>query len=216
MDWTRAVDGYCERMGPEFWAEPVNAVTNAAFLLAAVIMWRRAQGIGRVLAGIVFAIGVGSFLFHTFAQPWAGALDVLPILLFILVYIFAANRDFWGLPTIKATGLTALFIPYTAATVPLFAMIPGLGDSAGYAPVPVLIALYAYLLRDRAPDTARGLAIGAGLLILSLTLRTIDEPLCHHVPLGTHFGWHLLNATMLSWMIEVHRRHMLAGGAAGR
>jgi hypothetical protein len=29
-------------------------------------------------------------------------------------------------------------------------------------------------------------------------------------PLGTHFGWHLLNAVMLGWMIEVYRRHMLA------
>ncbi|CAN0216748.1 unnamed protein product, partial [Chrysoparadoxa australica] len=37
MDWTRAVDGYCERMGPEFWSEPMNAVRNAAFGLAAVI-----------------------------------------------------------------------------------------------------------------------------------------------------------------------------------
>ncbi|MDJ0821886.1 MAG: ceramidase domain-containing protein [Paracoccaceae bacterium] len=216
MDWTQAVDGYCERVGPAFWAEPINAVTNAAFLIAAIIVWPRTQGIGRVLAAILFAIGVGSFLFHTFAQPWAGALDVLPIVLFILVYIYAANRDFWGLSITKATGLTALFIPYAGATVPLFALIPGLGDSAGYAPVPMLIALYAYLLRHRSPETARGLAIGAGLLVLSLTLRTIDEPLCHHLPFGTHFGWHLLNATMLGWMIEVHRRHMLAGAVAGR
>ena len=24
MDWTRQIDAYCERVGPEFWAEPLN------------------------------------------------------------------------------------------------------------------------------------------------------------------------------------------------
>lgn len=104
MDWTRAVDGYCERMGPEFWSEPMNAVTNAAFVLAAVILWQRTFGLGRVMCVILSVIGLGSFLFHTFAQPWAGVADVVPILLFVLVYIFAANRDFWGMSVWPALG----------------------------------------------------------------------------------------------------------------
>ena len=216
MGWTRAVDAYCERMGPEFWAEPVNAVTNAAFVIAAAVMWPRVRGIGRLLCVILAAIGVGSFLFHTYAQPWAGLADVLPILLFILVYIFAANRDLWGFGTAPALALTALFIPYAAATGWVFAQVPVLGSSAGYAPVPLLILIYAALLRRRAPDAARGLAIGAGILIVSLTARTADAPLCDAVPLGTHFLWHILNAVMLGWMIEVWRRHVLAGRAGAR
>ena len=36
MDLMQAIDGYCERTGPEYWSEPVNAVTNAAFLIAAL------------------------------------------------------------------------------------------------------------------------------------------------------------------------------------
>ena len=218
MDWTAQVDGYCERVGFAFWAEPVNAVTNLAFLLAAAWMWPRVQGaglgLGRILCAILFAIGIGSFLFHTTATRWAAMADVLPILAFILAYVFAANRDYWEFSPWPAAGLTALFLPYAAATVPLFAMIPGLGSSAGYAPVPLLILIYAWLLRGRAPATARGLALGAGLLILSLTFRTIDEPLCGAIPLGTHFLWHVLNAIMLGWMIEVWRRHVLAGARA--
>ena len=34
------IDGYCERVDPSYWAEPVNAVTNLAFVLAALIVWR--------------------------------------------------------------------------------------------------------------------------------------------------------------------------------
>ncbi|SMX49526.1 ceramidase domain-containing protein [Maliponia aquimaris] len=216
MDWTRAVDGYCERMVPEFWAEPVNAVTNLAFVLAAAFMWRRTFGLGRVLCGILGLIGVGSFLFHTFAQAWAGVVDVLPILVYVLVYIYAANRDFWRLGRWAALGLTALFVPYAAATVPLFSMIPGLGGTAAYAPVPTLIAIYAVLLRHRAPDTARGLMIGVAILLLSMAARTLDEPSCAILPFGTHFLWHLLNAMMLGWMIHVWTRHVLAARGAGR
>lgn len=216
MDWTRAVDGYCERMGPEFWAEPVNALTNLAFVVAAAVMWRRTFGVGRVLCGILAAIGIGSFLFHTFAQAWAGLADVLPILLYVLVYIYAANRDFWGLGRWAALGLTALFFPYAAATVPLFGLIPGLGGTAAYGPVPLLIAIYAVLLRHRAPATARGLMIGVLILLVSMTARTLDGVSCAVLPFGTHFLWHLLNAVMLAWMIGVWTRHVLAARGAGR
>ena len=75
--------------------------------------------------------------------------------------------------------------------------------------MPLLILIYAALLRRRLPETARGLAIGAGLLIVSLTFRTLDQPLCDALPFGTHFLWHVLNAVMLGWMIEVWRRHRL-------
>ena len=216
MDWFRAVDGYCERLGPDFWAEPVNAITNLAFLLAAAIMWRRSLGLGRWLAGVLALIGIGSFLFHTFAQPWAGVADVLPILVFVLLYIFAANRDFWQLSFWHALGVTLLFFPFAAATVPLFSMIPALGGSAAYAPVPLLILIYAVLLAKRLPEVSKGLTFGASILILSLTARTLDEPICAAVPMGTHFLWHLLNAVMLAWMIEVWTRHVLAGARLGR
>lgn len=218
MDWTRQIDSYCERLGPDYWAEPVNALTNLAFVIAAAIMWPRVRGLplAQALCVVLAVIGVGSWLFHTHATAWAALADVLPILIYILVYIYAANRAYWGLRPLPALGLTALFLPYAAATAPLFGMIPGLGSSAGYAPVPLLIAIYALLLRRRLPQVARGLAIGAGLLIASLIFRTLDEPLCGVVPFGTHFMWHILNATMLGWMIEVYRRHMLAGQAARR
>ncbi|SMX32523.1 ceramidase domain-containing protein [Actibacterium lipolyticum] len=214
MNWTQQVDAYCERVDPSYWSEPLNALTNAAFLIAAFIMWRRVRGQGLPLANALCAvlavIGIGSYLFHTHATNWASTADVLPILAYILLFIFAANRHFLNLGRWPALGMTALFIPYAAATVPLFAMLPWLGSSAGYAPVPLLILIYALILRRTAPETAKGLAIGVGILILSLTFRTVDEPLCASFPLGTHFMWHILNGVMLGWMIEVYRRHMVA------
>jgi hypothetical protein len=209
------IDGYCERIDPSFWSEPVNAVTNAAFLISALFMWRRADGLvmAQLLCVILFAIGVGSFLFHTFAQTWAAIADVAPIVAYVLAYIFAATRDFYGQKTWIAALAVLLFFPYAAALVPLFAQIPGFESSSAYGPVPLLIVLYAIGLRNKAPETARNLAIGAAMICLSLLLRSIDEPLCDALPLGTHFLWHILNAIALGWMIETYRRHMLARSA---
>ncbi|WP_411839502.1 ceramidase domain-containing protein [Paracoccus sp. ME4] len=211
MGWLDPVDAYCERTGPDYWSEPVNALTNLAFIAAALIMAGRLRGpgmgMGRVLAGVLFVIGVGSWLFHTHANRLTGLMDVLPILIFILLYVFAATRDFLGARPWVAALVTAGFLPYAALTVPLFSMVPGLGSSAGYAPVPLLILIYALLLRYRLPRIARGLAVGAGVLILSLTFRTLDQASCAVLPMGTHFLWHILNAVMLAWMIEVWRRH---------
>lgn len=216
MDWTEAVDSYCERLDAAFWAEPLNAATNAAFLVAAAVMAWRLRGArlpyANILIAILTAIGIGSFLFHTFATRWAGLADTLPILLFILAYIFAATRDFLGASPRLAALAVAAFFPFAALTVPLFALIPGLGSSAGYAPVPVLLLGNAVALRRRAPDTARNMALAGALLIVSLTFRTLDAPLCAVWPPGTHFVWHILNGLLLGWLIETYRRHMLAGG----
>ena len=213
MDLTRAVDGYCERLDPGYWAEPLNAVTNLAFLIAALVMAGRMRRqpvpLGWAMVAVLAVIGIGSFLFHTHAQVWAGIADVLPILGFILLYIFAVNRHVWRLGRWPALGLTALFLPFAAALGPVFAQVPGLGSSAGYAPVPLLIAIYAVLLRRRTPAFARGLAVGAAILVASLTFRSLDMPLCAVWPLGTHPMWHLLNALMLGWMIAAYRRELI-------
>ena len=217
MDWFAPVDGYCERTGPEYWSEPVNAVTNLAFLIAAAIMAGRLRGLpgmgtGWLLTGVLAAIGIGSYLFHTHANPLTGMMDVLPIVIFILLYVFAATRDFLGLRGWVAGAVALAFIPYAVALTPIFRSLPFFEVSAFYWPVPVLIVAYAVLLRTRVPDTARGLAIGAGILVASLTFRSLDEALCDAVPfgIGTHFLWHILNGVMLGWMIEVWRRHRLA------
>ena len=147
MEWFEAVDGYCERVDAAFWSEPINAVTNAAFLIAAIWAWRRPD---------------------------------LPVIGWLI-----SDWEY-------------------------------LGSTRGYVPVPILILIYAYLLQRKLPDVARGLTIGVGILLASMGARWADEPLCHMHPMGTHFLWHILNAVMLAWMIEVYRRHMLAGRRAKR
>ncbi len=178
-------------------------------MLAALVVWsheRRRAPMTVALVVILAVIGLGSYLFHTHALVWAMWADILPIAIFVLVFIFAVNRDILRLRPAYAFGLTAGFFPYYALTLPLFQMLPGLGSSAVYGPVPLLIVLYALVLWGKKPILARGFIYGAAVLILSLTFRTLDQPLCTVWPLGTHFLWHILNGVMLGWMIVTYGR----------
>ncbi len=217
MGWTEQVDGYCERLGPEFWAEPVNAVTNLAFVAVAVLMWSRSRDVAgaRVLSAILFMIGVGSGLFHTFATRWAGMADVLPIALFILTYLYLVNFRMLRLSWWLAVPATALFFPFAGLVTVAVSRVPFLEVSGPYWSVPALLVIYAVALGSSlGRATVRGFLAGAGILTLSLVFRSLDQSLCEGWPLGTHFAWHLLNAVMLGTMIGVYRRHVLA--AKGR
>ncbi|UPH69910.1 ceramidase [Abyssibius alkaniclasticus] len=210
MNWLEQVDNYCERLGPGLLAEPLNLVSNLAFLLAAALVWRRTRpdGLARALALILFIIGLGSLAFHGFAQRWAALADVLPILAFILVYIYAATTRYLHQTWWLGLVVTLAFIPFAMLLGRGMAALFGpLNGSVSYMPVLAMILAYAALLARKAPATARGLAIGAGILALSLTFRTLDAPLCAAAPIGLHFMWHILNAIMLGWMILVLLRH---------
>ena len=217
MDWFEQINGYCERTDFTYWSEPLNAISNLAFLVAALIMWRQSAGVrmARVLSIILFAIGLGSFVFHTQATIWASVADVVPIGAFILVYLFAVNRDMVPMRHRYAVFATVLFIPYAAVLTPILNQFPFIRISSFYWTVPILLGIYALILR-RKPGIARGFMLGGALLSVSIVLRSFDEILCDPIPIGTHFLWHLLNAVMLGWMIHVYTRHMLATAPSGR
>ncbi|RME99419.1 MAG: hypothetical protein D6773_12945, partial [Alphaproteobacteria bacterium] len=103
---------YCERgLDPGFWAEPLNATSNIAFLAASLMAYAdyraRAQPqadppAARFLLFLilwVMVIGAGSFVFHTLATVWARLADVIPIAIFVLAYLFFAARRFLRLGT---------------------------------------------------------------------------------------------------------------------
>ncbi len=205
------VIAYCERSDFTYWSEPVNALTNAAFLIAAAFVWRSTAGLplARAMAIVLAIIGVGSFLWHTHATGWAGLADVIPILIFILLYLFAATRDYLHLHPLWALLAVMLFLPYAFVFAwGLGQILPGLGANAAYFSVAALIAGYGLWLRKT--ETGQGLLIGAGLLCVSLGFRMADGAVCDVFPIGTHFMWHIMNAIMLGWMIHVYVKHRRA------
>jgi hypothetical protein len=224
--WHQQIFSYCERGGDAgFWAEPVNALTNAAFYVAAVlafVLWVRAdRGERRIsdlaLILLVLVIGTGSFLFHTLANRWSAIADTAPIGLFMLAYFGYALKRFFGLGwllTILGVGLFAVVI-WQAMSL----RCDGgscLNGSVGYLPALAALAglgLGLAVLRHPAGKYILG---GGIVFALSLTLRTVDKSLCSETVLegyghvGTHFMWHVLNATLLYLLL---RAAVLHGGA---
>ncbi|NDV86453.1 hypothetical protein GTW51_07040 [Aurantimonas aggregata] len=205
MGWTEAIDGYCERTSDAFWAEPINAITNLAFLLAALIgfsLWRRAgrrDAASLFLVVLVAVIGVGSFLFHTFANRWSSLADVVPIAVFIYAYFGMALVRFVGLLPLVAGLATLAFLGASFIATPLLA--PLAGSSSGY--VPALLALVGIGGGLTVAGQAQGrlVLMAGGVFALSLAFRIGDQPLCADWPLGTHFAWHILNATTLGLLL---------------
>lgn len=220
--WSDPLDAYCERVGTAFWAEPLNAVSNAAFILAAAaafLRWRRAgasdgPALGLIL--LVATVGVGSFLFHTFANRWSRLADVIPIVVVIYSYFGLAMRRFLGLGVLAAVAATAAFGAFNLAFERGWSAAFGArgleltNNSGGYFPAALaLLAVGAALsgpsaraaaspaLADARRGAGRALLAAASVFVLSLFFRIVDHAVCARLPFGTHFLWHMLNALVL-------------------
>ena len=214
MNWSEQVDIYCERLDASFWSEPLNAISNAAFIIAALYCSAKARDEGRtdaltvLLVIILFAIGVGSFLFHTVATRWSGLADTLPIVLFILVYLFAATRRYLQASWFPALLAPIGFIGFAILFVKAWgAYLPSMNGSEGYFPVLVILISYGLLLASKGHPAALGLIAAAALLSLSLTFRSIDQATCGVLPFGTHFLWHIFNGLLLGVVLMAFVRH---------
>jgi hypothetical protein len=232
VSWSAQVFRYCERgLDPAFWGEPLNAITNGAFILAALgaaVAYARqpkSRSAPEVMAliALVFVIGVGSFLFHTFATRWAAMADVIPIGIFMLAYMGYALRAYVKLGWILTAVGVALFIAvlqYAGAIQCRPGLIstteaargPCLNGTVGYAPAFfAMVGIGAVLLLKRHPAAPYLLSAGA-IFFFSMLFRIIDPETCtlttvNGRPIGTHFLWHVLNAVTLYLLLLAAVRH---------
>ena len=168
--WFAPICAYCERSDAGFWSEPVNALSNAGFLVAAgAAAWRARTAHPRdaaalALAAIVAGVGIGSFLFHTFANRWSLLADVIPIAIFIYAFFYVALRRFFGLSRLTALGATLLFAGFNLGLEPTLDRMTGRSVTAltngSILYLPAFLAL---------------VSVGAGLLARSPARVLFDE-----------------------------------------
>ena len=204
---------YCERgFDPDFWAEPLNAITNAAFIIAAAmatLIWLRIPAAERRwvdawLLLVFFAIGIGSFLFHTFATVWAALADTTPIGIFMVSYLAYVMKRFFGFSWLMTLlGLAVFVVALWQSSVVRCDGGPCLNGSVAYAPAFIALIVLGSILSITGHVAGKSL-VAAGLIFgVSLTFRTIDGDLCETTalpnghPIGYHFMWHILNALLL-------------------
>ncbi|ADJ65707.1 ceramidase [Herbaspirillum seropedicae] len=197
------VDLYCERLSPAFWAEPVNALSNLGFIVAAYCAWRllksrgmRTSSTAGILALMIAVIGIGSFLFHTVAVRWALLADVIPIslyqVLFLAFYLRQVAR--LSLPVVAAWLLAFFATSYGIGALPDQWLN---GSLSSYGSAWLFIAglgVYHWRPDKHEPMT---LLLALGVFTLSLAFRSADMAVCHYVSIGTHMFWHLSNSIVL-------------------
>lgn len=210
MYWLESVDNYCERLDLSFWAEPLNALSNASFVVAGMVLLLQWQRLPRpslpalALTVNVLAIGIGSFLFHTHANRWSSLADIIPITVFIHFYLLLALRFYLGLNWWIAAAMTLAFF----AASPFIGSIlePMMGSSAMYAPALAAIIGVGLAAHSRQPTVASGLFLAGAVFAMSIAFRAADLRFCEAMPLGTHFVWHLLNGLVLYLLVRLYLR----------
>jgi hypothetical protein len=190
---------YRERGGdPNFWGEPLNAISNASFLFAAAfgldlaVKRRDLKPTSLVLILLAATIGCGSFLFHTMPTVATMWLDVIPITLFQVVFLWFISRTLLPANVWQAAAIVALVVGTSYALMPIKSLLNG---SLFY--FPSLFAMWIYsLIWARKSEVERGLlALAALFFSFAIIARSIDW----EVPwsFGTHFLWHLLNGAVV-------------------
>lgn len=209
MEWSikATVFNYCERdLDPGFWGEPLNALTNGAFVSIAVLALIRTLRLPRTQRSLwhfffsfnFFAIGVGSFLFHTIPNRATGLADVIPIGIFMVSYLIFTLRHLLN----RSRLITALGVFVFVLALGFAFRNRGLNGSVGYLPALLfMILIGASLVRKNQP-AGRFLLLAGTNFSVSLIFRSVDQAYCDiwvvgGYVLGTHFLWHGLNAVTL-------------------
>lgn len=208
------LDAYCERAGdPGLWGEPLNALTNLCFIIAAILAanaLHRTPNIFKVdlwlLVVFLFGIGLGSGAWHMVPSGHTVLMDVIPITLFINFYLVSALRRIVGL---SYNGVAFWWFVYFAAAIGAQYVLPAdtLNGTIMYIPTFITLVVLTFAVKARNAALGSVFMKALGVWALSLTFRTIDPEICQHFPYGTHFIWHALNAWVLWRLLTVLIRH---------
>lgn len=190
---------YCGRHGSGFFDEPQNSFSNTAFLIGALLAyraWRRsgnAETFILVLVVMLAAIGVGSFVFHSYPTPITLYIDLIPIQVYILaVLAYTLNRVL--LCSWKATALVLVGF-FLVRQAGIFILPKGLlGGGITHVPTLLALLLFIVILARRGLVVWRYLVAGAACYLGALIVRSWDVPLCGTFPFGLHWAWHVLTA----------------------
>lgn len=205
------LDSYCERAGQlGTFAEPLNFATNGFFILAALMASHALlhyPAHGRridlwLLALLMFAIGVGSGLWHWKPSAATLLMDVIPITLFMNLYLLSALRRLFELSWLRVFCCWGLYVMLTFAGQ---AYLPPdmLHGTVMYLPTYAAMVALTFGLARRDVRIGRVFALITTVWSLSLIARTVDLELCQSLPIGTHFVWHTLNAWVLWRLLMV-------------
>ena len=183
-------------------------------LFRSLLEWNRRgrrDGLAPLLAGLAAAVGVGSFLFHTFANRWSELADIVPILTFVSAYTAAAILRFTGprlypgiAPALVAVALVTpgVWVASSRGAAAVAAGTDPFNGSGQYLPAAVGLVVLAALLAVRRRAVAPWIVGAAATFSAALVFRTVDLAVCAVFPVGTHFLWHVFDGLTVGLLLQ--------------
>lgn len=202
---------YCERTTSGLWAELLNTSSNLFFIIAALVfaihLRKRNEDLGSnpdlwLLFWLTLAIGIGSGLWHSIAEPWTQSADIISIALFVSVYLLSWMVRVAGIGAWKTTGF---FVVFLALNLLPTALLPHdfMHGSPLYLPTLLTLIVCTIYLKFKGSIEAGKLGLLTLLFGTSLAFRTVDPVLCDGWRSGTHFIWHTLNALLILGLLQI-------------
>ena len=207
MSLSQSIDIYCERVSPEVFSEPINFFTNLAFWVAFFLLFKKYNKknyehvhlriYSLILIFLVFIIGTGSFLFHLFGNLWSLLADTVPIMIFIILYLYLAIRFY-----LEQTQVISAFSIFLFLFLNYSLSYFGIEEISSY-----LMALFSMLIvaciayRKNKRDISYGLFLSSLIFMVSLGFRQLDLFTCAQFSYGTHWIWHILNSILLYTLV---------------
>lgn len=199
MDLFAPKDNYCERIDATFFSEPVNLTTNLGFVIVGIYAYimlvpkvKRYRGHIKYFSLMSIIIGFGSALFHSLANLWSQAADVIPIVIFLFSYVLFY---FSKILTYSIKKSLSCFMIYLIISGLFVFLIPTelTNNSSFYLGT---LGMLAFMGKNE-PFGSRYYYVASLFFALALCFRGIDMSVCEYWPLGTHFLWHTLNSLVI-------------------
>lgn len=217
-------DGFCEAARDGFVKQPANSFSNLGFVLAGLLLARRAgrpdllgdvlpreRGLATSYACVVVLLGPASAAMHATQAEWGGHLDLLSMYLVASFAAAYALMRWWGRDRVLFTWLFGVFVVACQLVGRYDGPVPVVehaGNVAFAALLLTAVVTEVRLWRRRAGDLRTDLRWGAGALgaillafaIWNLTQQTWCDP---DSLLQGHAVWHLLCAVSAYLMFRL-------------
>ena len=178
------VFNYCERTSITIFDEPVNTVSNLAFILCGLYLIFKKKKKSSIFPYLIIFIGIGSFLYHLKPTPLFATLDVLAIVLFIFFYNYYLNKKVF-LNSIIHSIFSSILLILVSFYFGKLLMDTILATSSFYVILLIyMICMLIFLNKKPKKSYFTGAII---LFFISIFFRSLDQYTCKYLSFGSHF-----------------------------
>ena len=189
---------YCERTSIYAFAEPINTISNLAFILCGLYLIFKKDMKLNIFPYLIIFIGIGSFLFHLLPTKTFSTLDIFSIILFVFSYNYVLNKNVLGKSPIYSL-LSSIFVIIASFYLGKLLLNTIIGSSSFY--LGLLIYMIFMMLLTKKNKNAKYFLFATLLFTASILIRSIDFYVCNYFKTGSHFIWHILNSIVLYLLV---------------